>query len=512
MGGPILTRSFRILLAIAALGGVMMLWRFAAGLAAVSNLNDGYPWGIWIAFDVVTGTALGCGGFAVALLVYILNKGEYHPLVRPAILTSLLGYGLAVLAVTVDLGRFWELWKVPVFFWRWSHSPQLEVALCVATYVLVLLIELSPAFFEKWRKSPDSGLRSFAERGLAPRQEVLRLDPGPRDPAPDHAPVLARDHFHLVIETPEKTLSRGMQWLERAVRAGGSIERHKRVGHLFQGRFHGELVREGIAPSGAGALRRAQPGAGRDGRAPGGVPVEQLPRDGRAGGGAGVAGDRMDPSAVQRPIGSARSRSTRKFVDAGVGIERSPWDDVVGQIYLGTAEWIERMQALDGRGAAERGASAGAAARRDGRRCRGSLRRSRRRSRARRTPCCSRADPCRADARGVAGMERRTAAPQRDPRRVPPPELRNDLGPDSPVRARARARSEAPHGGEGLLARASPRSAPAGSRCLPRPQTGNCVPVRPVGSGREPVSVAWANRFRSRGRAPSWAFRARNST
>jgi Ni/Fe-hydrogenase subunit HybB-like protein len=167
VGGPVLTRPYRTLLAIVVLGAVMMLWRFAAGLAAVSNLNDGYPWGIWIAFDVVTGTALGCGGYAVALLVYILNKGEYHPLVRPAILTSLLGYGLAVLAVTVDLGRFWELWKVPVFFWRWSHSPQLEVALCVATYVLVLLLELSPAFFEKWKRSPDSGLRSFAEKGHA---------------------------------------------------------------------------------------------------------------------------------------------------------------------------------------------------------------------------------------------------------------------------------------------------------------------------------------------------------
>jgi Ni/Fe-hydrogenase subunit HybB-like protein len=167
VGGKVLTPSYGLLLAIAALGGAMMLWRFVAGLAAVSNLNDGYPWGIWIAFDVVTGTALGCGGYAVALLVYILNKGQYHPLVRPAILTSLLGYGLAVLAVTVDLGRFWELWKVPVFFWRWSHSPQLEVALCVATYVLVLLVELSPAFFEKWRKSADTGLRSFAEKGAA---------------------------------------------------------------------------------------------------------------------------------------------------------------------------------------------------------------------------------------------------------------------------------------------------------------------------------------------------------
>jgi Ni/Fe-hydrogenase subunit HybB-like protein len=165
VGGELWTRPFRILLAVAALGGVMALWRFAAGLAAVSNLNDGYPWGVWIAFDVVTGTALGCGGYAIALLVYILNKGEYHPLVRPALLTSLLGYGLAVVAVAVDLGRPWELWKVPVFFWRWSHSPQLEVALCVATYVLVVALELSPAAFEKWKASPDSGLRAFAERG-----------------------------------------------------------------------------------------------------------------------------------------------------------------------------------------------------------------------------------------------------------------------------------------------------------------------------------------------------------
>ena len=166
VGGELLTRSYRLLLAAVALGAISAFYRFATGLAGVSNLTDGYPWGIWIAFDVVTGTALGCGGYAVALLVYVLNKGEYHPLVRPAVLTSLLGYGLAVVAVTIDLGRFWELWKVPVFFWRWSHSPQLEVALCVATYVLVVALELSPAFFEKWKASPDSGLRAFAEKGM----------------------------------------------------------------------------------------------------------------------------------------------------------------------------------------------------------------------------------------------------------------------------------------------------------------------------------------------------------
>lgn len=166
VGGTLLTRPFKILLGVAGLGALATLWRYAFGLASVANINDGYPWGIWIAFDVVTGTALGCGGYAVALLVYILNKGEYHPLVRPAILTSLLGYGLAVLAVAIDLGRPWELWKIPTFVWRWTGSPQLEVALCVAAYVAVLLVEMSPAFFEKWQTSSDTALRRFAEGGL----------------------------------------------------------------------------------------------------------------------------------------------------------------------------------------------------------------------------------------------------------------------------------------------------------------------------------------------------------
>lgn len=166
VGGPLLTRTFKILLGLVFLGAVAGAWRMLFGLGAVANINDGYPWGIWIAFDVVVGTALGCGGYAVALLVYILNKGEYHPLVRPAVLTSLLGYGLAVIAVVLDLGRFWELWKVPVYFWRWTGSPQLEVALCVMTYVAVLLVEMSPALFERWRSAKDSTLRGWGEKGL----------------------------------------------------------------------------------------------------------------------------------------------------------------------------------------------------------------------------------------------------------------------------------------------------------------------------------------------------------
>src|ERR1043165_3241101 len=91
VGGPILTKPFKILGALAVVGVALVLFRFAAGLGAATSLNDGYPWGLWIAFDVVTGTALACGGYPMGLLVHIFNKGKYHPLGRPAILTSALG-------------------------------------------------------------------------------------------------------------------------------------------------------------------------------------------------------------------------------------------------------------------------------------------------------------------------------------------------------------------------------------------------------------------------------------
>ncbi|HEX5632157.1 MAG TPA: hypothetical protein VFX50_02980, partial [Gemmatimonadales bacterium] len=65
VGGPLFTRAFNVLLALVAVMGVVLVWRAFAGLGATTALNDGYPWGLWIAFDVVTGTALACGGYAV---------------------------------------------------------------------------------------------------------------------------------------------------------------------------------------------------------------------------------------------------------------------------------------------------------------------------------------------------------------------------------------------------------------------------------------------------------------
>ncbi len=167
VGGPLMTRPFKILLVLLAAWALLLIYRFAFGIGAVSGLSDGYPWGIWIAFDVVTGTALACGGYAVAILAYILNKGKYHPLVRPAILTSALGYSMAGLSIVIDVGRPWLIHNIPIKVFDWNlNSALLEVALCVMAYVGVLWLELAPAFLEKWKDSPSSGLSSFAKVGL----------------------------------------------------------------------------------------------------------------------------------------------------------------------------------------------------------------------------------------------------------------------------------------------------------------------------------------------------------
>lgn len=165
LGGPIVTRPFRILALLFGAGALLIVWRLFAGLGATTALSDGYPWGLWIAFDVVTGTALACGGYAVAILVYILNKGQYHPMVRPAILTSALGYTMAGVSIGLDVGRPWLAWKVPLFFWRWNlHSVLLEVALCIMSYMFVLWLELSPAFLERFAEGPDSALKRFSKK------------------------------------------------------------------------------------------------------------------------------------------------------------------------------------------------------------------------------------------------------------------------------------------------------------------------------------------------------------
>jgi putative transposase len=58
-----------------------------------------------------------------------------------------------------------------------------------------------------------------------------------------HAYCLMNNHYHLMIETPDGNLSKGMRQLN-GVYTQAFNRRHHRVGHLFQGRFKGILVQK----------------------------------------------------------------------------------------------------------------------------------------------------------------------------------------------------------------------------------------------------------------------------
>jgi len=148
--GRLVTAPFIILLIVVFLATIVLTQRFVFGIGAATNLNDGYPWGIWIAIDLIVGTALGCAGFVLALLIYILNKGEYHPMARVGLMTSLFGYTLGGLAVMIDLGRYWQGYNIVLPWLVNVNTVLLETALCIFAYILVLLVEFAPTVFERF--------------------------------------------------------------------------------------------------------------------------------------------------------------------------------------------------------------------------------------------------------------------------------------------------------------------------------------------------------------------------
>jgi len=147
----VLTKPFLAWAVIALIGVFFIAKRFIYGIGSVSNMNDGYPWGIWIAYDVVVGTALACAGYVMALIVYVFNRGEYSPLVRPALMTSMFGYTLAGISVIFDIGRYWQAYNIFLPWFSNLHSVMFEVALCIGTYTLVLWLEFAPTFLEKFK-------------------------------------------------------------------------------------------------------------------------------------------------------------------------------------------------------------------------------------------------------------------------------------------------------------------------------------------------------------------------
>ena len=138
-----------VLLALMGIALIVAVIRYAVGIGAISNLNNAYPWGFWVSFDLYTGIAISSGAFIITAMVYIFELEQFRPLVRPTLLTGLLGYIMEVIALLVDLGHPERIWHY--FVYQNFSSFLLVIGLYVMAYSAIMLLEFAPVVFERYQ-------------------------------------------------------------------------------------------------------------------------------------------------------------------------------------------------------------------------------------------------------------------------------------------------------------------------------------------------------------------------
>jgi REP element-mobilizing transposase RayT len=155
-----------------------------------------------------------------------------------------------------------------------------------------------------------------------------------------YAYCLMPNHYHLVVETPSPTLSRGMQFLN-ATYAQSFNHQHRKVGHVVQGRFKSIIVEKeshllelaryvALNPVRAGIV---------------GFPEEWPWSSYQATCHPGEAPRFLAVDSVLQLFEGPRRRAGetyRRFVRQG--IDRGAWKELRGSYVLGSDAFIERIR------------------------------------------------------------------------------------------------------------------------------------------------------------------------
>lgn len=156
-----------------------------------------------------------------------------------------------------------------------------------------------------------------------------------------HAYCLMGNHFHLMIETPDANLSRGMRQLN-GVYTQGFNRHHGKAGPLFQGRFKAILVERDsyllelaryvvLNPVRAKMVKAAENFAWSSYRAT--LGLDPLP--------SSLSIDWL-LSQFAKTTAVARKRY-QAFVQAGIG-QASPWGNLKGQVLLGSENFVKKIR------------------------------------------------------------------------------------------------------------------------------------------------------------------------
>lgn len=156
-----------------------------------------------------------------------------------------------------------------------------------------------------------------------------------------HVYCLMSNHYHLLIETAAPTLSKGMKYLN-GLYTQSYNRRHRRVGHLLQGRFKAILVEKDAYLLELARYIVLNPVRAR---------MVRSARDWRWSSYRATAGHAQSEPCLTTDwilAGFARTRNVackryREFVQAGAN-QPSPWEQLRNQIYLGNDKFVDDMQ------------------------------------------------------------------------------------------------------------------------------------------------------------------------
>jgi len=162
-----------------------------------------------------------------------------------------------------------------------------------------------------------------------------------------HAYCLMENHYHLLVETPDPNLSLGMRQLN-GVYTQAFNRRHQRVGHIFQGRYKSILVEKGphllelcryivLNPVKAGMVKR---------------PEQWLWSSYKATAGMSRAAEFLSTDWILKQFSRNKTEAKKLYIEfVNKGLEsklKSPWQQLQGQVFFGSSQFIFKMQELLG--------------------------------------------------------------------------------------------------------------------------------------------------------------------
>lgn len=156
-----------------------------------------------------------------------------------------------------------------------------------------------------------------------------------------HAYCLMSNHYHLLIETPDGNLSKGMRQLN-GVYTQYSNRRHQRVGHLFQGRYKAILVQKEAYLLEVARYIVLNPVRAAMVRSAGDWPWSSY----RATAGRQTRSSVLTTDWILSAFGTQSQQAQiayRQFVSDGRG-QPSPWGALSNQVFLGDDAFVENMR------------------------------------------------------------------------------------------------------------------------------------------------------------------------